>query len=79
MKIRITSEGLGGLATGAELTLSNVPPPSWAGKYVIVDDDDAVPVVAAGVDTADHVIDVIGNDALDAGDNKLASGRRGRK
>lgn len=79
MKIRITSEGIDDLAIGAELTLSNVPPPSWAGKYVIVDDDDAAHVVAAGVDTADHVIDVIGNDALDAGDDKLASGRRGRK
>ena len=78
MKIRITSEGADDLAIGAELTLSNVPPPSWAGKYVMVDDDDA-PVVAAGVDTADHVIDVIGNDALDAGDDKIASGRRGRK
>ena len=79
MKIWITSEGVDDLAIGAELTLSNVPPPSWAGKYVIVDDDDAVHVVAASVDTAEHVIDVIGNDALDAGDNKLASGRRGRK
>lgn len=39
MKIRITSEGVDDLAIGAELTLSNVPPPSWAGKYVIVGDD----------------------------------------
>lgn len=38
MRIRITSEGIDDLAIGTEFTLSNVPPASWAGKYVIVDD-----------------------------------------
>ena len=38
MRIRITSEGIDDLAIGTEFTLSNVPPASWAGRYVIVDD-----------------------------------------
>ena len=54
MRIRITSEGIDDLAIGAEFTLSNVPPASWAGKYVIVDDAEA----PLAVKVIDHLIDV---------------------
>lgn len=42
MRIRITANGIygaGPLEIGTEFELANVPPPGWAGKYIVIDDD----------------------------------------
>ena len=54
MRIRITSKGIDDLAIGTEFTLSNVPPASWAGRYVIVDDAKS----SLAVKFIDHLLDV---------------------
>ena len=51
MRIRITSEGIDDLAIGTEFTLSNVPPASWAGKYIVVDNASNVTVANKSIDT----------------------------
>lgn len=42
MRIRITANGIygaGPLKIGTEFELANVPPPGWAGKYIVIDDE----------------------------------------
>lgn len=75
MRIRITSKGIDDLAIGTEFTLSNVPPASWAGKYIVVDNAPNVAVANKFIDTLTFVDVNVGAEVPDADEKP----RRNRK